>query len=383
MNQQQQLQDSAYFFFVFLKRWKLLLLITLLGAIASVIVAYNLQVWYAAKINLVPSTSSQESGNSAGSTISSALKEFGLTKMSSSSNQEAYSYIVILNSRFVIDSLINKYRLDSVYKIPKYKITKLREAFIDNIEVAYEKEGNYTITIWDSDKKRAADIANDYVKIANGHFVDIFRQDNLLSKEYFENRIQSIDSTLAFLGVELKKFSQKTLLFAPEEQAKAIASSVSDIKSEQVKYDILYEYYRKNYGEKDPLALQNKKLSNEFSEKLKNIENTPGFAGNFSLANAQEVTVEYLRIYTEFETYSKLKAFLLPTIEKIHSDEIKLIQNLLVVDPAVPPDMKDKPKRSYIIAGSTFGSFVLGIIVIFLIDYFSDIRRKLKDFSKK
>jgi hypothetical protein len=173
------------------------------------------------------------------------------------------------------------------------------------------------------------------------------------------------------------------LLFAPEDQAQAIAKSISDIKSEQVKFDILYEYYRKNYGESDPVASLNKKLSEEFSDKLKNIQNQPGYAGNFSISNATDVQVEYIKIFTEFETYSKVKAFLIPTIEKIHSDEIKQIQNLLIVDEALPPDGKDKPRRSLIIAGSTFGVFVLGILLIFSFNYFKELKKKIKEESER
>jgi capsule polysaccharide export protein KpsE/RkpR len=299
--------------------------------------------------------------------------------MKTSTSGEAYSYIVILNSRTVIDSMIRKYELHKVYDIKKYKQKKLREEFLSNVEITFEKEGNYTITVWDTDKRRAANIANDYVQIANTHFVNIFRQDNLLSKKYFEERISTLDSSIKYYGELLKRFSQKTLLFAPEEQAKSIAQSISEIKSEQIKYDILSEYYSKNYGELDPVASLNKKLSQEFAGKLQTIQQKPGFAGNFSLTNATDVQVEYLKIYTEFETYSKVKAFLLPTIEKIKSDEIKQIQNLLIVDPAVPPDSKDKPKRVYIVAGSTFGAFIIGIMLIFIMNYFKELKMTLKE----
>lgn len=376
--QENQYKDSIYFFLTIFKKWKFLLTLTLLGAIISTIVAFILPQWYASTCNLVPSTSSQESSGGASSMISSALKEFGVTKMTGSSSQEAYSYIVILTSRTVVDSIINKFRLDTVYKIPKNKFSKLREAFLDNVEVTYEKEGNYTITIWDTDKYRAADIANAYVDLANEHFIDIFRQDTKLSKEYFEGRIFAIDSTLTVIGDQLKKFTQKTLLFSPEEQAQSVAKSLADIKAEQVKYDIFYEFYKKNYGEQDPLAQTYKKLSNEVASKLNTIQTQPGFAGNFSLTNATGVAVDYLRLYTEFETYTKVRAYLIPMIEKIRSDEIKNIQNLIVVDKAIPADKKDKPKRAYIIAGSTFGTFVLGILLIFLFDYFNEIKTRIK-----
>jgi uncharacterized protein involved in exopolysaccharide biosynthesis len=376
-----QLNDSAYFFFVIFKRWKFLLILTLLGGIISTIVAFNLQKWYASGCNLVPSTSSQES-TGGGSVLSSALKEFGITKMSGSSSSDAYSYLVILNSRTVVDSLINRFNLDKVYNIPKSEMSKLREAFLENLEITYEKEGNYTITIWDTDRNRAAEMANAYVDIANAHFIDVFRQDTKLSKEYFDERIEAIDSILSDLGARLSLFTKKTLLFSPEQQGQSIAKSLSDIKSEQIKYDIFYQYYKKNFGENDPVAQNYKRLSEEVARQVSDMENKPGYAGNFSLSNATGVALDYMRLYTEFETYTKVRSFLIPMIEKIHSDEIKQIQNLLVVDKAIPSDKKDKPKRSYIIAGSTFGTLVLGIILIFIFNYFKELKLQLKLYEK-
>ncbi len=375
--QNNQYQDSTYFFGVVIKHWKFITYFTIITTLISLIVAFLLPVWYAATTNLVPSTSSQESAGIGGTAISSALKEFGLTKMTGSSGGEQYSYIVILQSRTVIDSIIEKYHLDKVYDIPKNEMVDLRKEFLDNLEVAYEKEGNYTITVWDTDRQRAADIANDIVEIANSHFVNIYRQDTKLSKEYFESRIRSLDSNLTEIGKALNKFTQKTLLFAPEDQATAIAKSLSDLKSEQVKYEIIYNYYKTNYGENDPLAKSFQTMSDELNRKLTKLKTQPGFAGNFALNDASAVAVEYMRLYTDFETYSKVKAFLVSMLEKIRSDEIKSIQSLLVVDKAIPPDKKDKPKRVYIVAGSAVGGLVLALIIVFLINYISEIKNRL------
>ena len=376
-----QYQDSTYFFGVVIKNWKFITFFTLITTVISIVVAFLLPVWYAATTNLVPSTSSQESSGLGGTAISSALKEFGLTKMTGNSGGEQYSYIVILQSRTVVDSIIEKYKLDKVYDIPKNEMVDLRKEFLSNLEVAYEKEGNYTITVWDTDRQRAANIANDIVEIANSHFINIFRQDNKLSKEYFELRINSIDSNLTEIGKALNKFTQKTLLFSPEDQAQAISKSLSDLKSEQVKYDIIYNYYKTNYGENDPLANSFKTMSDELNQKLSNLKTQPGFAGNFALNDASAVAVEYMRLYTDFETYSKVKAFLVSMLEKIRSDEVKRIQSLIVVDKAIPPDKKDKPKRAYIIAGSAVGGLVLALIIVFLVNYIKEIKIRLDNTS--
>jgi Uncharacterized protein involved in exopolysaccharide biosynthesis len=374
-------QDSIYFFGVVAKYWKFIFYFTLAVTIISTIVAFLLPKWYAATTNLVPSSSSQEGSGIGGTAISSALKEFGLTKMTGASGGEQYSYIVILQSRTVIDSIINKYHLDQVYDIPKKEMVELREEFLDNLEVSYEKEGNYTITVWDTDPQRAADIANDMVQIANAHFVNIYRQDSRLSKEYFELRVNSIDSSLTEIGKAMSKFTKKTLLFSPEDQAQAIAKSLSDLKAEQVKYDIIYNFYKSNYGDNDPLAKSFKSMSEELNQKLNNLKTQPGFAGNFALNDASAVAVEYIRLYTDFETLTKVKAFLVSMLEKIRSDEVKSIQSLLVVDKAIPPDKKDKPKRAYIIIGSAIGGLALALLIAFSINYYREIKTRLNQFN--
>jgi len=376
-----QYQDSIYFFGVVVKYWKFIVYFTLIVTIISTVVAFLLPKWYAATTNLVPSSSSQENAGIGGTAISSALKEFGLTKMTGTSGGEQYSYIVILQSRTVIDSIINKYQLDKVYDIPKNEMVKLREEFMDNLEVSYEKEGNYTITVWDTDPQRAADIANDIVQIANSHFVNIYRQDSKLSKEYFELRINSIDSSLTEIGKEMTKFTKRTLLFSPEDQAQAIAKSLSDLKAEQVKYDIFYNFYKTNYGDNDPLAKSFKSMSDELNQKLDKLKTQPGFAGNFALKDASAVAVEYFRLYTDFETLSKVKAFLVSMLEKIRSDEVKSIQSLLVVDKAIPPDKKDKPKRAYIIIGSAIGGLAMALLIVFSINYYKEIKKRLSQIN--
>lgn len=376
-----QYQDSIYFFGVVVKYWKFIVYFTLIVTIISTVVAFLLPKWYAATTNLVPSSSSQENAGIGGTAISSALKEFGLTKMTGTSGGEQYSYIVILQSRTVIDSIINKYQLDKVYDIPKNEMVKLREEFMDNLEVSYEKEGNYTITVWDTDPQRAADIANDIVQIANSHFVNIYRQDSKLSKEYFELRINSIDSSLTEIGKEMTTFTKRTLLFSPEDQAQAIAKSLSDLKAEQVKYDIFYNFYKTNYGDNDPLAKSFKSISDELNQKLDKLKTQPGFAGNFALKDASAVAVEFFRLYTDFETLSKVKAFLVSMLEKIRSDEVKSIQSLLVVDKAIPPDKKDKPKRAYIIIGSAIGGLAMALLIVFSINYYKEIKKRLSQIN--
>ena len=80
-----------------------------MGIVVSVILSLMLPNWYMATTNVVPPSQDDSGLSSAVSGISSALREFGLSKLSGSSGGETYSFIVILQSRTVVDSMIKHF----------------------------------------------------------------------------------------------------------------------------------------------------------------------------------------------------------------------------------------------------------------------------------
>ncbi|HOQ48575.1 MAG TPA: hypothetical protein PLV01_01960, partial [Candidatus Kapabacteria bacterium] len=65
-----------------------------------------------------------------------------------------------------------------------------------------------------------------------------------------------------------------------------------------------------------------------------------------------------------------------PLYEKLRLDEVKNIKTLYVLDEAVPPTKKSKPKRVLIVAGSVLGSFVLVVLLILLVHNYIEFRNK-------
>ncbi|MGE5479026.1 MAG: Wzz/FepE/Etk N-terminal domain-containing protein [Chloroflexota bacterium] len=346
---------------LFRNRW-FIIIFTALGAIIASVVALLMPNWYSSTISAVPPKSAGQSDNVMGA-VSSTLKDFGLQKLGGGGSDE-YTFMVILTSRTVLDSLIYKYNLSKEYEIPTSEMELLRGAVQDNIEVALEREGNYVITIWDQDRVRAAQMANDYISMANNLAIKLFRDEAALSRTHFEERLRANDSMLAVIGDSLSKFTRRTMMFSPEAQATAVSSALADLNATAMQYDIMYDFYRKTYGEDDPMTIQQDKLRNEMRSKIRSAQNQPGFAGDFSVRNASATGIEYMRLYTEFETFSKVKSFLLPMMEKYKLDETRTLENLIIVDGAEPAGRKSKPIRSVIVIGSTLGAFVLAVIFI-------------------
>ncbi|MEJ5285681.1 MAG: Wzz/FepE/Etk N-terminal domain-containing protein [Candidatus Kapaibacteriota bacterium] len=364
------------FLLLYHHKWIVILFVAIV-TIVSIIVSLLLPNQYTAKVNAIPPKTSTSAMESLIGGLSSTLKDIGLAKLGGKSDG-LYSFLVILDSRAVKDSLIHKYRFDTVYNIPFTKITKLRKQFEENLEITLEPEGNYVIYFTDENPERAANVANDYIEIANYVAQKVVQTEASFNRKYLENRISSIDSLINILLDSLQRYSQKNLIFAPEEQAKAISASYIDLKANKISQEILYELYKSKYGENDPLTFAQKNILENLNRKLNEFENKPGYIGNYSLKSLTKVGGEFLRLYAEMETYTKVKSFLLPYLEENRLNEHREMKYLIVLDKAVPPDQKSKPKRSLIVLGSFFGSFILISFLIIVVDSIANFVRNAK-----
>ena len=374
--------DASYLFALIYKHKVFITVVTLVAAIVSVIVSLLLPVWYASTVNCVPPQESGSNFSSGLSGLSSVMKDFGLSRIGGKSTQE-YTMFVFLESRTVIDSVIKKYDLAKVYDIPDSLMTEVRKEFLDNRSIEYTDEGNFEITIWDTDRKRAADIANDYIKITNHVANKTYKEELEVNLNYINNRISSIDSMITVISAELSKISKDNLMFSPEEQAQSASKVLAELKSYAFQYEIFYDFYKKNYGEDDPTTQLAKEMFDAANSKIDDAFNKPGLVGNFSLQETTPIAVDYLTKYADIEALTKTKALLVTTLEKTIIDSRKHISNFFVIDKAIPADKKDKPKRVFIVAGSTIGAFVLAVFILLLVNSFKLAKKNMKEIEGK
>lgn len=355
---------------LFKHKWYILLA-TIVAAIASIIYSLSLPNWYSASINVVPPKSAGNILEQAMGGLSSALKEVGLSKLAGGKSGDQYSFSVILNSRTIADSLIKKYKIKESYfestDLAKVKGSVVRQLFLANVDVSSEAEGNYVITILDKDSSRVANMVTDYVYYANELAKSIYHSETNFNRKYIETRMHSLDSTLNSLSHEIAAYSRETGIIAPEEQAKSYISAVSELKVELYKQDMVLERLKQKFGEGDQMTIAQMNAIATLKNKLHQAENTPGLAGNFTKNNAATVGMNYLSKYAQFEALSKLKLILVPMYEEALLNENREIITLSVVDEAIKPDNKIKPKRSLIVAGATLGGTFSAILIILAI----------------
>ncbi|GAB1429280.1 Wzz/FepE/Etk N-terminal domain-containing protein [Ignavibacteria bacterium] len=331
---------------------------------AAAFIAFLLPQWYTATVNIVPPDNQNSGLGGLLGNVTSALEDIGLSKLSGGSGNTGYTYMVILTSRSFQDSLIDRFELAKEYDMSGLPRELIRDEFKRNFEINFTPEGNYTLTATSKSPQKSADIANAAVGVANNIAVRLQHEEASANRRYMEARLRATDSSLAAIGDSLNKFSRENMLFSPLDQAKALATSLAELKATAIKQQIQTDIARQTLGENDPETRRQRNIQEQLEVQIAKAENEPGFAGNFSMKDAMGVGVRYLKFYTEFEALSKVKGFLMPMLEQVRLDEVRQIQTMFVVDAAAPPNKKSRPKRSVIIAGAAVGSFVLAALFL-------------------
>lgn len=159
MYEQEQTYSSVDLLKFLIRNYKALLLMTLLGVIASIIISLAITPKFKSSVVIFPASTSS---------VSKAL----LTDMSRApkdvlkfgEEEETEQLLQILQSDEIKASIIQKYDLLSHYQIDpdsKYKKTELLNEYMDNISVRKTEFQAIEIKVLDTDPEVAAAIAND------------------------------------------------------------------------------------------------------------------------------------------------------------------------------------------------------------------------------
>jgi capsule polysaccharide export protein KpsE/RkpR len=349
-----------------LLRFKWLIIgLAAVATIAGYLYAYSLPPYYKSTVNCVPPSSDVGGMGGALGGISSTLKDIGLAKLGGKSG-ESYELIALLFSRTIRDSMISEFKLRDEYGLHGKTMDDVRDEFEDNIEVNLHAEGNYEISMWSKDPQKSVQMCRSFIAHVNDISNRISRTEATKNAAYLETRLAMMDSTLALLTDSLSDYSRKYRVYSPLDQASASAKALAEVKGELLKQETLLGILETNYGKSDPQVRNAAAIVERLKTQYEEAQTKPGFAGNFALSDAAGIGASYLRMYAEFEAFTKLKAFMLPTLEQARLDMNKTAPVLLVVDEPALAEEKDKPRRLVIALGAGIGMFVTMIIALLL-----------------
>jgi len=306
-----------------------------------------------------------------------ALSAFG-------SNPEADRYMAILKSGTVVGAVIERFKLDSVYEITSYKAEKTAKALLDNTELRVEDEGNITISVYDKDPQRAADMANFFVQMLNKTNSELLVQNAKGNREFIEERYKKNMSDLATAEDSLRVFQKRFGIIAMPEQVEASIKAAAEITAQLAMKEVQVGVLRRTQSADNPAVLAGKIEVDELRTKLSQMGNLGANVGKdmkvfVPFSKIPDLGMEYLRRYREVEIQYKVLQIITPLYEQAKVEERRQTPSVIVLDKAGPAERKSKPKVSlYGLMGLVISS-LFSLFVVFLIEGVVRIRKTNPD----
>ncbi|MBN2457255.1 MAG: hypothetical protein JXB29_12085 [Sedimentisphaerales bacterium] len=199
------------YFRVIFKCRRMILLICGAVMVTTAIISLFLPKIYSATASIVPPINiiqkeSELSGRLGAGGSSLLSKAIGVTSI-------ADMYAGILESRVVIDAIIDRFDLIKAYEEKKYK-SNVRKRLRNNTTIKVSDEGIVTITVEDKDPNRAAAMANAYVEQLDHQNKRLSSGQATSKRVFLENRLQEIEQELSkFENILSREAKIKEMLF--------------------------------------------------------------------------------------------------------------------------------------------------------------------------
>ncbi|ABK16487.1 GumC family protein [Syntrophobacter fumaroxidans] len=289
-------------------------------------------------------------------------------------------YVGLLKSRTVIDAVIQKYGIYALYKddrilgsVRPYDMDSCRESFMGALKPELDAESAIiTIGIEDKDRQRARDMANSLVdellKISQSISAASAQQKRL----YYDLQLKKAHEALVGAEESLKMFQESTGVIQIDEQARATLSGIATIQAQIAAKEIQLKVMRSYAASSNPDLIRATAELEGLKEQLKKLEekeSSPSGGSIIPTGSVPSLGADYLRKVRDFKYQETVYLLLLKMYESARLDEANDSSIVQVVDRAVLPEKKTRPKPVIIgVAGILIG-FILSVFAAFLLEY--------------
>ncbi|TXI21829.1 MAG: lipopolysaccharide biosynthesis protein [Roseateles sp.] len=313
-------------------RWKHLMATLVVSTCAAYGLTYLIPPTFTARTVLISPQQQQSSATAAIASISALSGLVGANVKS-----PADQYVALLQSVSVADKLVERFKLRDVYKVDY--LTDARRDLRDNTRIfAGKKDGLITVEVDDHDPKRAAEIANAYIAELRELSARLAISEAQQRRVFFEEQLKGSRDNL--IAAQQRMEGSGLTATAIKAEPKAAADAYAQTKAEVATLEMRLAASRRQYTENSSVIQQQVAALQSARSQLRAMEK-PSSPGD---------QTGYLSAYREFKYQEALFEIFSRQFELAKLDEARDGTTFQVVDLAVPPEKKSKPKRSIIAA---------------------------------
>lgn len=350
---------------VVIRNLPLIARITGTAALLSIVLSLTMKNVYTARATLLPPQ--KESGGGAAALLASMGG--GLAGLAGGLGGSSDLYLGILKSRSVTDSVIN--RLDLHTELKSKNADDTRKRLQGLVKFQAGKDGIISITADYRDPAKAALLVNTFVDELQKKSMQLNLTKAGTERSFLEKRLAVVKQDLKTAEEEMRDFQEKNKTIKADSQAAAAIEGVARLRAEIVSKEV-------------QLAALRNSMTDESSEvsamlaglsRLRKQLNSMSGAGEGgvipSVGNAPSIGIEYVRRLRELKTQEALFEQLTKQFELAKISEARDSSSLQVLDEAVVPLRKSKPRRSLIVFFATVAAFFCSVFLAFVKEYLS------------
>ncbi|MEM3112528.1 MAG: GNVR domain-containing protein, partial [Candidatus Anstonellales archaeon] len=354
---------------VLLKRKSLIFKLTISVVIIAAILSLILPSIYRAETRILPP---QGSVSSVLGLLSQLGGETGLGLAGGILGLKTPSdlYAGFLKSNTVLDRIIDRFKLMELYDI-EYRVDARKE-LLDNIDVSIDsKSGIITLEVEDKDPERAAQMANAFVEELKNLTRGLAITEASQRRLFFEEELRNTKLSLMKAEEEFKKLQEKTGALKIEKQAEAVIEGIAELRAQIAAKEVELRVMRTYSTPNNPDLQKAEEALRAMKAELRKLEEKGSTNPDPLMPTGRmpEVGIEYIRKLRDMKFNETLYELLTKAYETARLDEAQDAVVIQVIDKAIPPDKRAKPKRTLMVLIAGFSGFFLSVFIAFIAEY--------------
>ncbi|MBF0197948.1 MAG: hypothetical protein HQL32_09565 [Planctomycetes bacterium] len=288
---------------------------------------------------------------------------------------------LILKSRSFARELVKEFDLTTVWK------QSLQEASLKvrgklGIDIS-KKSPEITISWEDEDPKFAQKVVTRVIELAQQKMAEHELSKKNTQVSFLEERVKESRKEMIAAEDNLRLFQEKFQSVEIEGQAAAIIAQIQALKTEQQSKEVQLEVSRTilNPQAKEVKLLDmtveqlQKKVDQLIGESKQEISAENNLAER-SLMEIPKIGLEYARLMREVRITQKIYGLLLEQLEMSKIEAQKNVESFEVIDEALVPEKRIKPKRTLTVAIALVTSTMLAVMLVLLGHFIANIKKE-------
>ncbi|VAX33362.1 hypothetical protein MNBD_NITROSPIRAE03-422 [hydrothermal vent metagenome] len=351
-----------------LKRKKTILIITLATVVITAVISMIMPEIYVAKTRILrPQRQSS-------AVVSKLLSQFGSAAGTAAGlfglNSPNALYIALLTSRPVMEAVVKRFDLVKLYGAET--VVDASEQLSGNVKVRSSSwSGIISISVYNRNPQLAADIANSLVKELKNMTRRLAITEASQRRVFFGERLKETRESLIKAEKDMADFKAKTGVLALDAQAKAVISAISGMRAKIAEKEVQRKVMRTYSAPNNPELQKLETTLRGLKAELKKLESGKGKGYDYlmSTGGMPEVSIEYIRKLRKLNFTEELYNLFLKQYEAARLDEGRDAVMIQVLEKAIPPEKRIKPKRRRMVMLAALAGFLFSVMLCFLLEH--------------